>query len=243
MEKLIQKRINKTKSFAGLLQTAPFVSAIILNGSLAIGNIKESSDIDLLIITKKGRIFTTRFFVNLIGILTGQKRPKNEKKSHAGKFCFNYFTTEDYLKIPMGRGEKIDKYCAENYSKSILISGDQQLFKRFFEVNKELFTKHCSVIARSRSNEAIYHERLPRLDSSSKSMAPTSPSYEGHGRDDRHLIIRKILESILITKFGDWLEKRLKTYQIAKIESDSRTQQYPNLITYNDRELRFHPPK
>jgi len=42
---------------------------------------------------------------------------------------------------------------------------------------------------------------------------------------------------------NNWLESILKKYQIKKIESDPRTKKYPALIVYNDKELRFHPPK
>ena len=54
---------------------------------------------------------------------------------------------------------------------------------------------------------------------------------------------KRLSEVFLSGRFGDWLERKLKSIQIKKIESDPRTKKYPLLIVYNDRELRFHPPK
>lgn len=227
MKKLIWKRLNKTKLMGRFLQTIPFLRAVILNGSLAFGKSKESSDIDLLIIAKSKRIFTVRFFVNFIGIVSGQKRSKDEKKSHAGKFCFNYFLTDNYLKIPTGRGEEMDKYCAENYSKSMLVWGDEKLFNKFFETNQELFDLYSC------------HSR-PDRESGKLSYYFVDTCLH---RTDRRKAEFNICEKILSGKFGDWLEQKFKQYQINKIESDPRTQKYPDLIIYNDHELRFHPPK
>ncbi len=42
---------------------------------------------------------------------------------------------------------------------------------------------------------------------------------------------------------GDWFEFQVKRFQIWLIEKDARTWKYQDYIVYNDRELRFHPPK
>lgn len=208
---LIRKRLFKTQFIGKMLIRLPFVRCVILNGSLAKDKSKESSDIDILIIAKSGRIFSGRFFVNAFSMILGIKRSKDEKKSHAGKFCFNYFLTEDYLKIPTGRGEKIDKYCAENYSQSKFVAGDYYLFKKFLKTNEQLFHRYG------------FHSNL--------SFPPK--------REPKKLL--KIYRTM--SWCGDLFESWAKSYQIKKIESDTRTKRYPNLISYNDKELRFHPPK
>jgi len=209
----------KTSHFAGLFYNLPFIRAIILNGSLAQGQAKKSSDIDLLIVTKSRRLYTSRFFLIVIGFLTGQKRSKAENKPHAGKFCFNYFLTDKYLEIPTGRGERIDSYCARNYSSSILIRGQEVVFNKFIKANRELFAKYncsCREMATSRSNI--------------------------NSRNENNLF-KKTFEFLLGGKIGDWLEQILKHLQIKMIEKDPRTKRYPDLIVYNNLEARFHPPK
>jgi len=220
-EQFFKKRLSKTKKISHILARLPFARCIILNGSLAQGKSQKSSDIDILIIARTGRIFTTRFFVILFATIFRIKRSKSDLKSHAGKFCFNYFLTEDFLKIPTGRGEKTDQYCAENYSASKFIAGDRALFEEFLRANEELFEKYnyCSELSPC-------HPELVSGSSIIKAVTGSRNKFE-----------------MTVNGLGNWLEQRVKSYQIKKIESDPRTKKYPDLIVYNDKELRFHPPK
>lgn len=220
---MISKRFRKTKLMAQLLQMAPFVRVIILNGSLAQGKSSQKSDIDLLIIIKRGRLFTARLFVIVLAFLTGQKRSKDENKAHAGKFCFNYFLADNYLKIPTGRGKKMDQYCADNYYSSLLVWGEEKTFEKFKSINQNLFT--LADPKYSQSNYAIEKDIFPVRD------------WLGL------IIIKRCKEWALGGKFGDWFEKRIKILQIKMIEKDPRTKKTPDLIVYNDLEARFHPPK
>jgi len=224
MDDLTLKRLMKLKRYCTLLQALPFIRAIVLNGSLAIGPAQKTSDIDLLVITQSQRIFTARFLVNSVLTLSRQKRPSNENKAHSGKFCPNYFLNESFLKIPTGRSPSIDLYCANNYSRAILITGEQTLFSRFKKINNELFNK-----ADGLSQGELKHQRKLKVFFPVKERAFVQ-------------IAKHFLERILAGWFGDRVEKKLKLWQIRKIEKDSRTRKYPNLIVFNDDELRFHPP-
>ena len=191
---------------------------------MARGDAKRSSDIDLLIVGKSGRLFTVRFFATFWMSILGIKRSKDTKQNHAGKICLNYYLADDYLKIPTGRGEKIDRYCALNYSKAKYLEGDYRLFEKFIKANQQLFQK--------------YHDLgcHPELDSGSRLSRfriKSGMTFMG----------TRIIEKMLPGKSGDWVEAKLKSSQIRRIESDPITQKYPELIVYNDRELRFHPPK
>lgn len=216
---LVYKRLIKVRMMAYLLQAVPFLRCLILNGSLAEGRARPDSDIDILIIAADGRIYTVRFLVNLLAIITFQKRSKDEAKNHAGKFCFNYFMTTSYLKIPVGRGGAMDQYCAYNYSHSRLITGNREVFKEFLIENQPLFSLVISGIATPPEN------------------------YRGARNDLIMRMVARFCELWLSGIFGDWLERRLKNWQVERIEHDARTRRYPDLIVYNDRELRFHPPK
>jgi predicted nucleotidyltransferase len=88
--KIKQKLETKAKKFLWLFKLAPFVRAVFLANSLAMGLPNKNSDIDLVILCKKNRLWTCRFF--LVGLLNlfGLKRPKNVKIAPA-KFCLSYF--------------------------------------------------------------------------------------------------------------------------------------------------------
>jgi len=221
MKDLIGRRFNKLRIMGFLLQGIPFVRAALLNGSLAQGKSKVSSDIDLLIITKSKRLWTARFFSMALVSVIGWKRSKDKNRSHAGKFCFNYFIVDNYLKIPDGRGKKIDKYCADNYSKSVLVSGDDLIFKKFLAVNKILF-------GRSQNQKKVTNHHHAKFPLSDVKIATA---------------LRRSCERILSGPFGNWLESKLRNWQTAKIERDPRTTMYPSLIAYSEKEARFHPPK
>ncbi len=225
-KKAAEKYLKKARLLSIFLQWAPFLRCIILNGSLAAGTAKESSDIDILIIARRGRIYTVRFCVNSFAAILGIKR-SNDNKSHAGKFCFNYFLTDNFLTVPIRRGRKVDRYCADNYSRSVLVWGKQTVFDRFMEENEELFRK------------ATTDDRRPAYRRGKPPTEVALPMKIFHPV----FVIGRILEFFLNGWLGKRMENVLKRYQIRKIEKDERTKKYPDFIVYSDRELRFHPPK
>lgn len=214
-EKLNRNRLKKAKIASKILAHFPFVRCVILNGSLAQNKSKKASDIDLLIVAKTRRIFTARFFIVSFVSIFGIKRSHNINRDHSGKYCFNYFLTEDYLRIPTGRGREIDQYCADNYSHSLFMAGNPEVFNKFIDVNTKLFQK--------------YEHRSDRIK--------IEPSIGKNKYKASYL--QKFIEMF----FGNWFENLVKKWQIKKIESDPITRPYPDLIVYNDCELRFHPPK
>lgn len=233
-QKITNRYLKKSRLLAYVLQMVPFVRCVILNGSLSQGLARESSDIDILIIARDGRIFTVRFLVNLLALTTFQKRPKDETKNHAGKFCFNFFLTVSYLKIATYRDEKRNKYCALNYNRSVLVWGDRGVFRRFFQQNKALFLS-CH----------------PRAGAAMARGSTNRGSNDSQSREKGHFPIGStpflplggLIEAVLGGWLGDRLEQLLKRIQIKRIESDPRTKKYPELIVYNDREMRFHSPR
>lgn len=222
-KKLTQKLLKKTGFFLKPFFGLPFVRAVFLNGSLAIGQATESSDIDILVVAKSGRIFTVRFLVNTLLSILGVKRSSNERKNHAGKFCSNHFLTEEYLRIPTGRGERIDQYCADCHGNSVFVLGHREIFGQFKQINISLFKQ----------------KRIKIKDEQSELLAQYFPLPNNHFC----LAHAKFAEKLLGGKVGDRFEQFIKKVQIRRIERDPRTKKYPDLICYNDRELRFHPPK
>lgn len=79
-----------------LLSVCPFVKMAAVCNTLAYGNVTQSSDIDLFIITKDGRLAQARFFMKLITQIFGM-RAHHEKI--AGRFCLSFFATESALNL------------------------------------------------------------------------------------------------------------------------------------------------
>ncbi len=240
LKKIYISRLRRAKFISTLLIRLPFCRAVILNGSMASGKIKHTSDIDLLIIAKSGHIFTCRFFCTALLFILGQKRSPDENKPHRGKICTNYYLTTQFLIIPHNRSEEINRYCAENYSRSILLCGDKKLFDKFIKMN-EMWMKKYNV---NTSTDFVHRYSQIKVKKKTKNISNMLRSPEGATQSRQGYSLKpKFIEKILNGRFGNRVEQRLKKIQINMINRDPRVKIYPDFIVANDRELRFHPPK
>lgn len=85
--RLAQKAVN-------WLKCIPFVKAIFVCNSVSLLVAEEKSDIDLLIITARNRVWLVRFFTNLILRFLGKRVYGNVSKD---KICLSFFADEDSL--------------------------------------------------------------------------------------------------------------------------------------------------
>jgi hypothetical protein len=95
-EKESFRKIRRTKLAAMFLARLPFVKSIMVCNSLGNMNAKKEDDIDLFIITKKNKIWLTRF------LTTGFFKVFNlrpNKKTIKDKFCFSFYVTENNLNL------------------------------------------------------------------------------------------------------------------------------------------------
>lgn len=127
-EELVDKRWHRAEKTAWLLQMVPFVRFIALTGSLAYGTVKESSDIDVFIITKKGRIWLTRAWSTLLLRIIGKYRTETRR---AGMICPNRFVTDDYLLI-----QPENRYHAQDYTQMVPLFDAGGMYDQFIGKNK-----------------------------------------------------------------------------------------------------------
>ena len=90
--KYLETFTTKINKFWNLYRSLPFISEIFLCNSITFNSLKEDSDIDIFIITKKNKLRKARFFSELYFTILWQKRLKNNKKQ---KFCLSFYTRED----------------------------------------------------------------------------------------------------------------------------------------------------
>lgn len=74
----------------------PFVKMVAVCNSLAYGNCKAGSDIDLFIVTEDKHLYTARFFMKILTQLFG-KRVHHDKI--AGRFCLSFFVSESSMDL------------------------------------------------------------------------------------------------------------------------------------------------
>lgn len=91
-----QEKLIKAKIFASILKVIPTIKTVAISGALAMENSKKNDDIDILIVSAKNTLWTTRFLSNLI-LFAVKRKPKSKKQSN--KACLNIFIDETDLKI------------------------------------------------------------------------------------------------------------------------------------------------
>lgn len=126
---LEKKYIQKAHKWAKVLGVFPGICAIFLSGSLARGDGNEHSDIDFFVITRKGQIWTARFWVFFVLKFFGQlAKPEN----HPGKICPNHFISENCLEI-----REQDAYAAKLFSKNFPLYDPMNIFPQFIHKNEK----------------------------------------------------------------------------------------------------------
>lgn len=117
---------------AWLLRSIPFVEFALASGSMATGNVRLSSDFDILIGVRGGRIFTARFFAALLFGMFGWRRSRlDHHEAAADKVCLNHFVTREAycLKPPYS-----DAWRAM-YASLVPVFGDHTAINAFWEAN------------------------------------------------------------------------------------------------------------
>ncbi len=121
--------LKKAEFWAKLLGHLPGVRAIFLSGSLASGKAKKTSDIDFLIITRFGQIWTARFFVFVVLKIFNQLAKPHH---HAGYICPNHFITDHSLEI-----KEKDAYSAQLFCHNIPLYDPLKLWNNFVDENRD----------------------------------------------------------------------------------------------------------
>lgn len=210
-QKVADKKWRKARRVIYLLQFIPFIRLVMVSGSLAMNNTKNESDIDLLIVSKFGRIWTCRGLTTLFIHLIGQRRHGDLTKN---RFCLNHYLTDQSLKIPFQ-----SLYNSQTYSHLTPMWEEKPplLYKQFQKANSWV-GNYLSLYPFS---EGGYLRRI-------KTNCLLG-------------FFRKTIETILDNKVGNALELLLREFQKRRIKKDPLTDQKGGRVIFNDRQLEFHP--
>lgn len=108
----------------------PFIDFAAVSGSISFGAIRSSSDFDIILGVKEGRIFTARYCAGALFSLLQIRRLDDLEASSPDKFCFNHIVTpQTYEKEPH------NYYRYELYKHIIPVFIDGDSFKHFIEKN------------------------------------------------------------------------------------------------------------
>jgi len=140
-QRLLKKRIGERKKTiaqkaAKILAFIPTIDVIALTGAVSMNNANENSDIDLLIITRKGALWTTRIISYVLLILLGVKVRKFEKNplvdEQKDKLCLNMWLDEECLNW---KGKK-NLFIAHEIAQVIPLVNKGKTYEKFILKNK-----------------------------------------------------------------------------------------------------------
>ncbi len=120
------QNFRKAKKYLRFLRFFPYLRAVAISGSLALLNSSDNSDIDLFVITKKNRIWLTRFLISLYFQILGVRRHGGKIR---GRFCLNHYLSE-------GQAITTDQnlYTAVEYMSLMPVLGRSSL-EKFWQEN------------------------------------------------------------------------------------------------------------
>lgn len=224
-KELVAKRIDAMKEseeklkrlfrYRWIFLGTAFLEGAFVSGSVAGGWAKEPSDIDILVVAKKGRIWTTRLFLTL---WTTMLRIRRKDKRIANQICLNHYITGDSLLIPFQ-----SLYNAQTYIHLIPLVNRKRIFEKFFQKNGWIKKYFCSSFAIGKSEEYLY-------------KFPARPSLEGWMRIDRG-----VDELVLSGFWGDIFERIARRIQLYFIAKNPLTGKPGGRIHTGDFQLEFHP--
>jgi predicted nucleotidyltransferase len=137
-KRLLRKRISDRKMAIArratkILSHIPSVQVIGVTGSLAMKNATEASDIDLIIITKRGRLWTTRLICYLVAWLFGVRTRKPGDGNESDKLCLNMWLDEESL--TWSKGDR-NIYTAHEIAQIIPLVNKNKIHERFLWENR-----------------------------------------------------------------------------------------------------------
>ncbi len=128
---IAQDKWKIVKRCAAFLAFVPFVRALAGSGSLAVDNTKYSSDLDIFVIVREGRIWTARLLLLVVSAVLGRRRAYGDQ--HApDMLCLNHYITDSSLLI----SPDIQNVCMAMQYASLVPIFEDSLLRKFHQRNQ-----------------------------------------------------------------------------------------------------------
>lgn len=130
-ERISIGKLEVAKKAAKILSFIPTIKLIGISGSLSLKNAQIIDDIDFFIITTHNSVWITRFFVNVLLLLTGYKRSIQDLHG-MNLVCPNLFLSEDNLLLSDSRR---NLFSAREIAQLYLLLDRDSMYKKFLSAN------------------------------------------------------------------------------------------------------------
>lgn len=190
----------------------PFIRAVFVSGSLAVGNVSPGSDIDVLIVVSQKRLWMARAFTTALLTLLGKRRtPLNV----SNRLCLNHFLID--LKLLESHRSL---YNAQTYINLVPIYFHSTAKEQHGLLQNNVWISEYVVLG----TDKMHNNDIRTVHTSRMSN-----------------IVQKIQEVLLLGVVGGQLEKFTRLIQSRKIKKHPLTNKSGGRIIANEHELEFHP--
>lgn len=208
---LAQAKWKITQRAVRWLSAVPFVRMVAMSGSLAEGHTKPTSDLDLFIVVREGRLWLTRLLLLVASQILGRRRRYWDSEA-PDKLCLNHYVTSDDLGVA---AHLRNIYTAIQYHHLIPLKG-YGWYKRFTHV-QDPWVKQWLMFPVPPALTPVQYGSQPRLAG----------------------LVAHIAESVLGEPLFGWLERLAERWQKAAIIRHMRPGETGVFVS--DHELAFHP--
>ena len=132
-KRISSKKIALAKRAAKILSLIPTIKMLAVTGSLAMQSAEERSDIDLMVVTNKGSLWTTRALIYFLIFVTGIKFRRAGKGGEANKLCLNIWLDESELNWPQ---KDRNIYTAHEIAQVEPLINRDHTYEKFVNINK-----------------------------------------------------------------------------------------------------------
>lgn len=97
----VQKKTGEIASLVAFISYIPWISALVLTGSVAAGTVRAKDDVDFMVITRPNRLWLVRPILLLFAWAKGKRRSWHSEEPNS--WCFNLWLEETDLALSKNR--------------------------------------------------------------------------------------------------------------------------------------------
>lgn len=148
-----KKKLILARKIAGIFSKIPTVMMVGITGSLAMHNANFDSDIDLLIVTQKNMLWTTRLIILVLLLVLNIPIRRAGDKIQKNRFCLNMWLDESDL-----YWSEQNAFTAHEIAQIIPLVNKDHAYEKFIYINKWVL-KYWPRAVKVYSAEFIVHRK------------------------------------------------------------------------------------
>lgn len=212
---LIERKLKIAKRAVQKIYWIPFVRGVFLCNTVAFGWPKDTSDVDVFIVIKQGRLWVTRFLVTMMLSLFGLRRNKKRTKD---KICLSFYITDQALNLSDIQIVKPDVYLVYWLRNLMPLYDPNNVLAHIINANAWIY---------DHTNPTFVRDTLHRYTAEQKRFG---------------LFMKRTLQSLWKGAYGDILEKQSRHIQKQRMKknTDSVQDEKDSRVIVTDEMLKFH---